>query len=83
MSRICGRSIVGKYTSFKVPCETVNHTRLEAEYAVATASFWLDVQRGSTPGPPKASPSSSSQRYSELRLGHSSLMIRTSKRRAA
>ena len=36
--------------------------RLEAEYAVATASFRLEVQRGSRPGEPKAGPSSSSQR---------------------
>ena len=46
-----------------VPCETVNQMRLEAAYAVATASFLLEVQRGSRPGAPKAGPSSSSQRY--------------------
>jgi hypothetical protein len=34
----------------------VNHTRLEAEYAVDTASFSLDVQVGETPGAPNAGP---------------------------
>ena len=37
------------------------HTRLDAEYAVDTWSFWLEVQRGSSPGLPNAGPSSSSQ----------------------
>src|SRR5580693_4212515 len=36
------------------PSETVNHTRLEAEYAVPTTSFALWVQRGSIPGAPVA-----------------------------
>src|SRR5579872_2535309 len=39
-----------------MPCETVNQILLDAEYAVHTASFALEVQRGSSPGAPKASP---------------------------
>jgi hypothetical protein len=45
-----------------MPCETVNQMRLEAEYAIPTASFLLELQRGSTPGHPKAEPCPSIQR---------------------
>src|ERR1035441_3107269 len=46
-----------------MPCEHVNQMRLDAAYAVPTASFRLEVQRGSMPGAPKASPCCASQRY--------------------
>ena len=46
-----------------IPCEHVNQIRLDPEYAVTTASFTLEVQRGSRPGLPKASPCCSSHRY--------------------
>jgi hypothetical protein len=63
ISRIWGRSMVGKYTSLRMPCETVNHTRLDAEYAVLTVSLAADVQRGSRPGAPNAAPEPSIHRY--------------------
>src|SRR5579871_876191 len=66
MSRICGRSIVGWYTSLRMPCEHVNHTRLEPEYAVPTASLVLDVHRGARPGAPNASPCCFNHRYWSL-----------------
>jgi hypothetical protein len=40
--------------SFKMPLETVNQTRLTAEYAVPTPSLSLRVQRGSIAGAPGA-----------------------------
>src|SRR5271165_1080016 len=47
-----------------MPCETVYHTRLDAEYAVPTVSLAADVQRPSSPGPPKAAPEPSTHLYS-------------------
>ena len=37
-----------------MPCDKVNHIRLELEYAVPTPSLELEVQRGGIPGLPKA-----------------------------
>src|SRR5277367_4229130 len=67
MSRIWGRSMVGKYTSLRMPCETVYQTRLDAEYAVPTVSLAAEVQRPSSPGAPNAAPDPSTHLYSVSR----------------
>jgi hypothetical protein len=46
-----------------MPCEVVNQILLEAEYAVQTVFFSLEVHRGPSPGAPKAWPWPSIQRY--------------------